>query len=145
MIALLDLNHVVNRLKAQCPRLENRVYQTVETNEAALEMFGDPAAFVYLAGDQSESNQLLSGVLQAHGNGIAVRLSVRKSATRTDRLNGADAESIRQCRQEILTALLGWKIPGAQTRLEHSTGSLTEKDRYLLWADTFNTTDHLTN
>lgn len=145
MIALLDLTHVVNRLKAQCPLLENRVYETVAGNDAALEFYGAPAAFVFLAADQSQDNQKIKGVLQPHGNGIAVRLSVRKAITQADKLSGADAQTIRLCRQQILTALLGWKIPGAATPMEHSTGELTDRERYLTWDDTFNTTDYLSN
>lgn len=145
MTTLLDLTTIVNRLKAQCPALESRVYETVSSNDADLEFYGSPVAMVYLAGDQSDSNQSAVTVIQGHSNSVAVKIGLRKSLTAADKLNSADAQALRTLRQNILTALLGWPPTNDQSPLEHSSGSIADQERYLVWTDTFNTTDYLTN
>lgn len=145
MITLLDLSTIVDRLKAECPLLQNRAFETVASNDAALELYGSPAAFVYLANDASEPNVILSGLVQAHSNGIAIKLSQRKTQTLTDHTNASDAQQLRLLRQQVLTALLGFKPTGAEKPLEHVSGELTETDRYLVWTDTVSTQDYLNN
>lgn len=145
MTTLLNLQPIVDQLKAECPLLENRAYETVASNDAALEFYGAPAAFVYLASDASEPNVMLKGIAQPHTNGIAVKLSVRKTQTLSDRLNSTDAATLRSVREQVLTALLGFDVSIIGIPLEHQSGELTETERYLVWTDTFTTQDYLTN
>ncbi len=144
MTNLLDLSQIVTTLQSQCPLFAGRVYETIETNDAALEMFESPSAMVYLSSDASGNNLSISNVVQEHTNGISIKIVVRKSLTPNDLLNNSDAQQIRLCRQQVLAALLGMVPVGAQTPLLHQSGQLTEKNRYLLWTDLFNTDDFLT-
>lgn len=144
MIELLDLSPIVTALQSQCPLFAGRVYETIETNDAALEMFESPSAMVYLSNDASADNQSISGVVQEHSNGISIKILVRKSLTPNDLLNNSDAQQIRLCRQQVFEALLGVVPNGAKTPLVHQSGQLTEKTRYLLWTDLFTTNDFLT-
>jgi hypothetical protein len=145
MITLLDLTPIVDKLKTDCTLLQNRAFETVANNDAAYELFGSPAAFVYLANDASEPNAVISSVLQSHAMSIAVKTTVRKTQSLTDRLNTADAATLRTIRQQQLNALLGFKPVGAEKPLEHASGELTETERYLVWIDLYNTHDYLTN
>lgn len=145
MTTLLNLQPIVDQLKAECPLLDNRVSESVSNNDAAMEFYGSPAAFVYLASDTSEPNYLLTGIVQAHTSSIAVKLSVRKTQTLSDRLNSTDAATLRGVREQVLTALLGFRPAGTEKPLEHQSGELTETERYLVWTDTFTTNDYLTN
>lgn len=148
MTELLDLNRIVVALSGLCPLFENRVYETIETNDAALEMFTTPCAMVYLANDASNDNQSVSGVVQEHTNGIAVKILVRKSKDINDLLNSSDAQQIRLCRQQVMSALLGLTVVNdsnqTTTPLQHQSGDLAEKQHYLIWTDTFITHDFLT-
>lgn len=149
MTELLDLTPIVEALSGLCPLFENRVYQTIETNDAALEMFQTPCAMVYLANDASNDNQSISGVVQEHTNGIAVKIVVRKSKDINDLLNSSDSQQIRLCRQQVFSALLGLISASGMsqtlTPMQHQSGDLAEKQHYLIWTDTFITHDFLSN
>jgi hypothetical protein len=143
MITLMNLAHWVDRLKAECPILGQRVFQAIPDDELSIDQHESPVAFVYLASDKSEESQLINRTRQRLFSGVTVELAVRRTATQTDKFNEAAAITIRQARTEIFTALIGWQPPDAANPVEHVAGELKKEKKALKWPDTFTTDNYL--
>lgn len=145
MIVLLDPAHWVARIKAECPLYEQRVYESLTVNDGAVQLLGAPLAAVSVVEEESQPSIARDSAVQPHENRLAVKTAIPKTYNREDRLNGADALLIRQCRTELLTALLGWLPPDAKGRVEHVKAELSELNESWVWTDLFTTKDQLRN
>lgn len=143
MITLLNLAHWVDRLKAECPILGQRVFQVIPDDELSIDQHESPVAFVYLSSDKSGESQLINRTRQRMFSGVTIEVAVRRSATKTDKFNEAASITVRLARAEILTALVGWQPPDSASPIEHGAGELKREKKALKWADTFTTDNYL--
>lgn len=146
MANLIDLEHWVTQLKSECPLLCERVFESlddVETALSAVTFYGSPLVILSFDSDSAEPCQLTTYTRQQHHNRVLVRLLVQQTKNQSDRLSNLSARLVRDCRQEILTALIGWcPIDGVEP-VHYSAGKQARQGDVLIFDHFFMITDYL--
>lgn len=143
MIELINLDHWVGEIKDFCP-IFNTVLETIIMSYDNLDFYETPMALIYMVGDNSKPNPLMNSISQYNKNEVCVEIAIRSTVNQNDRLNNYDSKLIKECRLQVLNALIGWTPLDCDAPVEHSTGELLIKDNFIIWKDTFTTSNYLT-
>jgi hypothetical protein len=145
MITLINPALWQARIESECPIFDGRVLETLDDDALALDFIGMPAVLIYLTSDSSEPSPLVNLTRQKHSYVMAIKIAIRKTSNKTDRLSSADSSLIRTCRLELMQALVGWTPSDCDAAIEHIGGSLSKKDDLYFWTDEFAAFDYLRN
>ena len=138
MIQILNLQPIVDLIKAECPIFENRVFLTEPLAELKIDTHESPVCFVYESDMNSESNSILGGMRQVQHIHVTTEIVVRRTASDTDKFSEADTLTKDACRLQLLTALPGKQLAGHSYPLQHaSSDRKTKDDKTLRWIETF--------
>jgi hypothetical protein len=112
---------VIDRLKAACPSLTNRVAGTAEFEEQVERTdLAVPCAFVMPLSDEVSENATAGSIVtQVVEERFGIIVIV---ANTTDPRGQAGGESLDDLRAELWDALLGWEPDGSHTPLEYRGG-----------------------
>lgn len=125
---------VIQYLKDNVALLESRVEKAqslVALPDSELKN-GIPIAFVYSSSDSSSGQMAISGSNQR----VDAEFTVVMASRNIDVDMGTDP--MEDLRDQIQSALVGWKIPGARSVVSFSNGSVLDtSSRYVWWADTY--------
>lgn len=134
MIEPIDIDPWAAKINAECPSYGNRAFATIPDDTLTIELHQSPLAFVYLASEQSEPNQMgkAPGVVQHSNHLIAVETVLRRAKSRDDPFEADLARQLRALRREAMTALLGWRPDDATRPVVHQSGKLKQKDKKIV-------------
>lgn len=125
---------VINRLKAQCALLANRVEPAQSLNSLSDDEIGDglPIAFVYSGKEVGMESELINKISQR----VPQRFCIIIAAANTD---GVD-EPLEDVRDQIKAALTGWSPDAAHDPVEFVDGDVLDvSKRMIWWRDTYTT------
>lgn len=137
----MKTQEIIDRLKAQCPLLGNRVAGSADYDLAIdSNTFNTPCAYVIELSESSESNRLIGGFSQRVTAQIGVMMIV---SNRRDANDFAAHEQLQNVRLEVKNALCHWQPLDCDAPFEHLTGrSNGSYDLNRFWADVFTTSYH---
>ena len=125
----MDVSDIITRLKAQCPTLKI-VDEAMSMDDAAMRALSLPAAFVYLAGEQAETN--MARATYAHKLIQSWCVVVAVSGIRSAKSSlTADLNSVRA---EIRSALCGWSPAGKNaSKMKFVGGEFVAREKSVAW------------
>lgn len=137
---LLQLSPWVEHLIETCETLDGRIYATIPDDDLSILRHESPSAFVYLSGDDTSENDMINSVRHQLTVNVSIDIIIRRAVSINDYYGVADTETLRECRAEILDALLGWRPPDAAKRIAFAGGALKSKEkRVIKWTDNYTT------
>lgn len=142
MNAFLDIDRLVEQLKATCPLFCQRVFFSIN-GDADLAGHAMPLALVYEVDDHSTVNVETNGVNQKHYYSFAVKIAIRKNHTQSDRLGQQDAFALQALRQEVMAALIGFILAPENDPITHQKGTSSSTVDVYFWEYHFTTADNL--
>lgn len=134
----MKIQEIIDRLKAQCPLLKNRVAGSADY-DLAIESntFSAPCAYVVELSKSSSPNTRINGHLQL----VTVKFGVMMIVSnQRDATGHAAHEDLQAVSLEVWNALCGWQPLEANMPIEHLAGRSSgsyDLDRF--WADVFTT------
>ena len=137
----MKTQEIIDRLKAQCPLLGNRVAGSADY-DLAIESntFNTPCAYVVELSKSSEPNKLFGG----HSQRVTVQIGVMMIVSnQRDATGHAAHEDLQAVSLEVWNALCGWQPLDADVPIEHLAGrSSGSYDLNRFWADVFTASYH---
>ena len=141
-IILFDPVEIVNLLRDECPTLCG-VHESID-GDVDIETLATPLALVYTVEDSSRDNTMMTGcVSQEHDDFIEVKIAVRKTITRTDRTGLSNARTLRDCKSEVMNAIVGFIPTFTSYAMTHVNGRPETKGDIRFWTYKFKATDYL--
>ena len=141
-IILFDPVEIVNLLRDECPTLCG-VHESID-GDVDIESLITPLALVYTVADSSRDNTMMTGcVSQQHDNFIEVKIAVRKTISRNDRVGLANALILRDCQTEVMNAIVGFIPTFTSYAMTHISGRAETKGDIRFWIYQFKATDYL--
>lgn len=138
----LDPIDIVQPLQDNCPLFARRVFESIN-GDVDISTHNTPLALVYVTEDSSTDNPLVTAVSQRHHYKIAVKIAVRKTADKDDRLGYDNSRLLRDCRMEVIDALVGLIPNGCDYPVLHDSGELSSHGLLHFWTVNFTTADYL--
>lgn len=142
-IQLINLSLWTAQITAQCDLYRSAIW-TIEDDDRDISSVETPAAFVYEKNNASEPNELITATSQQMTVTVAVETVLRTQADKSNKHQQVIAQLQRDCRTELLNALVGWISADCITQIEHVNGEQTKRDdKKMIWTDVFKTEFYL--
>lgn len=136
-VPLLDLQEVIDRIRAQCPGL-TYVEDIIDLGAAQEHQVGAPAVWVLPAPDEAESSDVDAMLVSQTINVSWVILIAIQNYPHTHGAGGS--RELRTIRQWLMSALLGWYPTAAERGAWYLRGApVSYSDNLLWWEESYAT------
>jgi hypothetical protein len=130
----LRLGPIVLKLRLQeITAFESRVAGAAELELARRGTLNVEQAFVVQLSESVTPNTYDSGMNQVITETCAVIVALRNDSSMSDRTGLTAYDRLADIRADVFKALLGWEMPGAETKMEYAGGRLLDIDRGWMW------------
>lgn len=129
----MRISPIVLKLRLAETRFEDKVGGTAELAVAERQVF-DEEAFVYQVAEQSEPNDSENIVIQRVTEVFAVVVVLKNDNSDKDKLGLTAYDSLFDVRAELFSALIGWEMPDAESKVSYVGGRVLKVTRaYLMY------------
>lgn len=129
-VTLFDKQLVVARLKSQVTALA-RIAGAAEYQAAAVDLRQVPAAFVIEASNLAGPSR--TGTLVVSQNNLVGFGVVLAQTNRRDPIGEAASDALKELREAVMSALLGWQPHADYDPCEYARGRLLAMNDYTIW------------
>ena len=129
----MKLGSIVLKLRLASTRFENRIAGAAELAFALKGTLQEEMAFVVQLSETATPNTLDSGISKKITERFGIIVMLKNDVSQKDKTGLTAYDSLFEIRTELLKALLGWQMDGAESLVSYSSGKVLGINRAQFW------------